>query len=154
MTTTIPAITIWQPWASLIAIGAKPDETRSWRVPVSVQQGSTLAIHAATRGLRTCWAEMLHAGLSAYIQAQRALGKAGLRPDELPLGAVVAVCRLKRCLPTEFRAQQLTATERLFGDYSAGRYAWELELLLDLSADPVPARGKQGLWEWTAPRWP
>jgi hypothetical protein len=25
------AITLWQPWASLIAIGAKKYETRSWR---------------------------------------------------------------------------------------------------------------------------
>lgn len=32
-TTTIPAITLWQPWASLIAVGAKRFETRAhnWR---------------------------------------------------------------------------------------------------------------------------
>ena len=27
------ALTIWQPWASLIIIGAKPFEWRRWRAP-------------------------------------------------------------------------------------------------------------------------
>jgi hypothetical protein len=26
----MPAISLWQPWASLIAVGIKPFETRSW----------------------------------------------------------------------------------------------------------------------------
>jgi hypothetical protein len=39
------AITIWQPWASLIAIGAKQYETRSWET----KYRGPIAIHAAKK---------------------------------------------------------------------------------------------------------
>lgn len=39
------AITLWQPWASLIACGAKTIETRSWGTPYR----GPLAIHASKR---------------------------------------------------------------------------------------------------------
>jgi hypothetical protein len=42
------AITLWQPWASLVAIGAKPYEFRSWRPPSWVI-GERVGIHAAAR---------------------------------------------------------------------------------------------------------
>lgn len=42
------AISLWQPWASLIACGAKPYETRSWAPPAELI-GATIAIHAAKK---------------------------------------------------------------------------------------------------------
>ncbi len=42
------AISLWQPWASLIACGAKPFETRSWAPPRSLI-GQPIAIHAAKK---------------------------------------------------------------------------------------------------------
>jgi hypothetical protein len=42
------AISLWQPWASLIACGAKPYETRSWAPPPDLI-GQTIAIHAAKK---------------------------------------------------------------------------------------------------------
>lgn len=42
------AISLWQPWASLIACGAKPFETRSWAPPRELI-GQTIAIHAAKK---------------------------------------------------------------------------------------------------------
>ena len=42
------AISLWQPWASLIACGAKPYETRSWAPPRDLI-GQTIAIHAAKK---------------------------------------------------------------------------------------------------------
>jgi ribosomal protein S27E len=42
------AISLWQPWASLIACGAKPFETRSWAPPRGLI-GQTIAIHAAKK---------------------------------------------------------------------------------------------------------
>ena len=42
------ALTIWQPWASLIAGGAKQYETRSW----ATQYRGPIAIHAAARYTR------------------------------------------------------------------------------------------------------
>lgn len=40
------AISLWQPWASLIACGAKPYETRDWAPPRDLI-GQPIAIHAA-----------------------------------------------------------------------------------------------------------
>jgi hypothetical protein len=42
------AISLWQPWASLIACGAKPFETRHWAPPRELI-GQTIAIHAAKK---------------------------------------------------------------------------------------------------------
>jgi len=43
--TRLKAITIWQPWASLIAIGEKQYETRSWKTDYR----GPIAIHAAAK---------------------------------------------------------------------------------------------------------
>lgn len=51
MTTHLKAITIWQPWASLIIIGAKPYEFRSWLPPKSLV-GQRIVNHAAARKTR------------------------------------------------------------------------------------------------------
>lgn len=42
------AISLWQPYASLIACGAKPYETRHWAPPLHLI-GQTVAIHAAKK---------------------------------------------------------------------------------------------------------
>jgi hypothetical protein len=42
---SIPAITLWQPWATLVARGLKVHETRSWWPPAWLV-GKRLAIHA------------------------------------------------------------------------------------------------------------
>jgi hypothetical protein len=44
----LKAISLWQPWASLIAVGAKPFETRHWAPPRELI-GQTVAIHAAKK---------------------------------------------------------------------------------------------------------
>ena len=45
------ALTVWQPWASLIAIGAKPYEFRGWACPIALR-GKRIAIHAGVRPMR------------------------------------------------------------------------------------------------------
>lgn len=56
------AISLHQPWASLIMCGAKRVETRSWRPPESLI-GERIAIHAAKR-IDDC---VLDAPFSRYI---------------------------------------------------------------------------------------
>lgn len=46
------ALTVWQPWASLIIVGAKPYEFRGWRFPQSLL-GQRIVIHAAARKIRS-----------------------------------------------------------------------------------------------------
>src|ERR1700731_1099317 len=45
------AITIWQPWASLIMIGAKPHEFRGYPAPRFVR-GQRIVIHAGARPVK------------------------------------------------------------------------------------------------------
>ncbi|WP_416367281.1 ASCH domain-containing protein [Paenibacillus sanfengchensis] len=49
------------------------------------------------------------------------------------------------------RALVVAGQEYRFGDFALGRYGWELAEVRKLP-EPVPAAGKQGLWNWEA-RW-
>jgi hypothetical protein len=66
--------------------------------------------------------------------------------DELPLGAVIATADLVGChkMTEQFIASQ-TEQEQLFGDWTPGRYAWELRNVRQVK--PVAVPGKQGLWD-------
>lgn len=131
------AITLWQPWATLVAIGAKEYETRSWKTSYR----GPLAIHAA---LTT-----KHINLARQNESmQTALLDAGyLITEQIPFGAVIAVVELVDCFPVEQIWHQLSEEEADFGDYGAGRYAWELRLIREVKPY-VPVRGRQGIWHW------
>lgn len=148
-TITIPAITLWQPWATLMAIGAKQVETRSWPMPAWLR-GQLIAIHAA----QTWNAELQH--LAASYPFRRTLSASGYTvPDALPRGCVVAVVRCGECRATSdfghwWRDEEFPRYEHDFGDYSAGRYAWVTDLAQRIDP-PIPAQGKQGIWRWEVP---
>jgi hypothetical protein len=127
----VRALTLHQPWAHLIATGRKTFETRSW----STTYRGPIAIHAG----RT-------------VDEEYAL-ECGIDPAALTRGAIVAVARLVAIIPTEqaIRAIEQTmpaaqaAEELRHGDYSPGRFAWEL-----MGVRPVPALrigGQLGLWD-------
>jgi hypothetical protein len=127
------ALTLTQPYASLVAWGDKKIETRSW----STQYRGELAIHAArtfpAMARKLCDREPFRSVL-------------GCSPEELPLGAILAICRLTECFP--ITPDNLPPEPELsFGIYSPGRYAWVLEDVHMLPR-PVLARGRLGLWEW------
>jgi hypothetical protein len=132
------ALTLWQPWATLIAIGAKPYETRSWKTAYR----GPLIIHAARRLTRldrqNCQTEPFRG---------RLLAQGFETPDDLPRGAAVAVGDLITVAPTEVLRTTLTQDELPFGDYRDNRYAWKLANVHRFS-EPIPARGSQGLWNW------
>lgn len=143
------ALTIMQPYASLIAVESKRIETRCWPAP-SWMVGQRIAIHAGkgddywplarTEPFRTHIAAALEAGTLATVDG------------EMPIGCVVATAILDRCAPiTDAGTTELERTnpdERAFGGYdlSAGaRFAWVLRDVERLP-EPVPARGGQKLW--------
>lgn len=161
------AITLTQPWATLVAIGAKKFETRSWQTSYR----GPLAIHAAKGFPRwareLCMAEPFAGALSGLLED---CPPGLLYP--LPLGQIVAVCDLTQIYSTNARVLSLSAVdvsfssedgwtggqvssfqlpppepERSFGDYSPNRYAWRLENVQAL-VQPVPAKGALSLWEW------
>ena len=131
--TALLALTLTQPWATLVALGAKRYETRSWRT----RYQGTLTIHAAK-------------GFPAWARAEcaeepfaTALG--GLNSRDLPIGAIVAVAELVRCVPTDPPPPMIGKQEISFGDWSPGRWAWELKDVRAL-ATPIPCRGALSLW--------
>lgn len=168
----IRAITLTQPWATLVAIGAKRIETRSW----STSHRGPLAIHAAKHWTTD---ERVMCRVQPFKDV---LVQGGVKviPDDLPLGAIVATARLVDCLPIYtgklprgvrcvkvddqnivriWKASALSGEpmhvgdiqhnewEAWFGSYATGRYAWILDDVLKLS-EPIPARGALGLWNW------
>lgn len=146
------ALSVLQPWASLIALGAKRYETRSWQT----RYRGRVAIHASAK---FTLAERIEVDSSWWLCG--ALGRRmGSSHEDLPTAAVLAFATLVDCIPTErltvgdLDARRMRPgfgesyawTERQLGDFTPGRFAWLLEAIQ--SIDPVPARGSLGLWEW------
>lgn len=152
------AITLHQPWATLMAIGAKRIETRSW----STQHRGPLAIHAAKAlpayAKRACydlppsmWQALGWPVVGAWTDVE-----AGIR--QLPVGAIVATVVLVGCVrtidvfchpPRVFFGEGTVPGEfeRELGNYEPGRFAWVTTNLKSIDP-PIPASGAQGLWEW------
>ncbi|MEK5162049.1 ASCH domain-containing protein [Paenibacillus sp. FSL R5-0527] len=143
------AITILQPWASLIALGEKRFETRSW----PTKHRGSLAIHAGKKVDRE---------ICEQEPFRSVLAKHGYTADNLPTGAVVAVSELRECfkvfrdvlggvviLESEKRKTHFSTldNEFHFGWYEKGRFAWELTDVRRLP-EPIPAKGQQRLWNW------
>lgn len=147
------AITLWQPYASLIAVKAKTIETRAWAPPLSVC-GERIAIHAAKRPCDPAELAAISVKLAAAVQ--HVLGERFLH--ELPYGAVVATARLvfvDRVVAhsldgRRWRGQHRTGPIDVFGDFTPGRWLWGLAEIEALDP-PIPARGHQTLWDWPAP---
>ncbi len=128
---SVKAISLTQPWATAIMRGLKTYETRSWETRY---QGA-IAIHAA----------------KSMSSADRYFAEEQLGADiakNLPLGCILGICRLHFVIPiTNDFARQLTLSEDKWGDYSPGRFAWNLDHIR-----PFPKtyaiRGHLGLWTW------
>lgn len=143
------AISLVQPYATLVAIGAKRIETRS-RNFVGAYRGP-LAIHAS--GALPKWARDIYS-----TEPFKAVLAANGITDycQLPLGKVLAYSNLVAVLPMEARGclsgvfadypELDTPQERAFGDYSVGRLALVLEDIKRLDV-PIPAKGALGLWQ-------
>lgn len=136
----ILALTVLDPWATLIRLSAKQYETRSW----STNYRGDLVVHAGKNP------DYLMPALSSRMFAS-VLQPAGYRGDvDFHLGCALCVVTLAACLPVEQVRDQLDPDERAFGDFSDGRFAWKLEHVRPF-ARPIPWRGAQGLWQWTEP---
>ena len=147
------AVTLYQPWASLIALGVKQHETRGWR-PCAAAHGATIAIHAGKRRVFPDLEEipLLSGQVENLIHA-----------DHLPAGEVVATARLASSFRVQSwvqhgdggyaaRATQVSGEPvepwpriDVYGDWTVGRWIWVLRDVAVL-VDPLPARGEQGLW--------
>ena len=141
------AITLWQPWATLVAIGAKTIETRSW----STSYRGPLAIHAAKSTPARAWREAMRPGGNIEL-ALRAF-RVAKDPRDLPRGVILATCVLADVEEAEKckariheRGDAEESMALMFGDFSPGRFAWHLVGIKPCEA-PIEWPGMQGLWE-------
>lgn len=101
------AISLWQPWASLIACGAKPFETRSWAPPRGLI-GQPIAIHAAKKidkgatqfAEELCYGQHKDGGFELADKLGDTMSRADVEimgvfgQAVMPIGSVVAIARL------------------------------------------------------------
>lgn len=142
------AITIWQPWASLLVSGQKKYETRSW----ATSYRGLIAIHAAKRPVRQTIDALAAGNGWDTLERFESLFPGHGELAQLSTGAIVGKALLVRCnLIDEAFVATLTPQERDLGDFTLGRYAWEFSDMVQI-APPIPVRGAQGLWEWSEHR--
>lgn len=136
------ALTLWQPWATLVSLGHKTLETRSW----PTEYRGPLAIHAGK------------ATSQLYLQREYPYTKylADYR-SPFPLGCIVAICNLvdvwKLGSPnawTDKEHRLMAIADIDLGNVSHGRYGWRLDDIQELAL-PIGATGKQRLWNWESP---
>lgn len=113
------ALTLHQPWATLIGLGVKSIETRSWAAPKSLI-GQRIAIHAAKRP----WSSgqvgdyMLNK-FAMWLQPPHSLPDGYVRSPvvapaiPMPLGAMVCTAVLVDCVPID----RWSTASHTIGDY-------------------------------------
>jgi activating signal cointegrator 1 len=152
------ALTLYQPHATLMAIGAKPFETRGWfphKHALDLSKAKyrakddALAARARARAPRIVYPVAIHASSNFPPEERRfciendicraALARTGYHsPNALPLGALVAVVEFIRIIPT-----QVAVTEVIGGNGKWTEPARIEEVLT--FGDFAPGR-----WAWEA----
>lgn len=142
-------LTIKQPWASLIALGEKKIETRSWKTSYR----GTLLIHAGKK---------IETSICKQDPFTEILYKHNIVLEQnMPVGAIIAKCELVDCLkiigavyengifkPKLSNGETVSIhNEWYFGDYTPGRYAWKLDNV-KLLKKIISIKGKLSLWNY------
>ena len=128
---TLPALTISQPYASLIASGEKWVENRSW----GTRYRGRIAIHAGK-------------GMQYLTRKQLA---------EYPTGCLLAIVELAACVSlNSLRRWRVRQADHFFGGYTVskildhehteGPVCWILGDVRPIDP-PIPYSGARGLWE-------
>lgn len=136
------ALTLTEPWATLMMLQAKRIETRSWRLPNYII-GQEVAIHSA-KGY-PLWAKDVR-------NCRKAIGILGTVEPDHNRGKVLCVVKFIGCRFTEDVRKQVSDAELCFGNYEDGRFAWFTEFIKVL--EPTLAVGHLGFWDWEAPTRP
>ncbi|MFN7400336.1 MAG: ASCH domain-containing protein [Sandaracinobacter sp.] len=149
------ALTLWQPWASLVVFGAKPYEFRGWRPPVSLV-GQRIVIHAGARKPQQREIDQLrrlleaggrYAAQTCLTPVEKALKVLSWREWPLAAGlgtAVVGEPRSGAEIGADFGAiNAVNDSDR----HLHCNWGWPM-LEIERWAQPFPMKGAQGLWTW------
>lgn len=168
------ALTIWQPWASLIMVGAKPYEFRAWRFP-SRMIGDRVVNHAGSRPMRI--GEILD--LIDRLKSPAAWSTALIRDKAMPI-LELALQQVTRPKISEGDMFEEAAPPHLpvaagLGTFALGEprngndiarefgmpvndsdrneeanWGWPVNDV-EPFIQPIPAKGAQGFWPWATP---
>lgn len=123
------AITIKQPFASLIAAGIKEYEFRTWKTKY---RGEIL----------------IHAGKGVDKKAMKKFEKYGL---EYPSGCIIAKVNLSDCIKVDDEFRQILSVKNPEVYHSIIKHdEWEgygFKLDNVRKIEPIPAKGKLSIWE-------
>lgn len=155
-------LSLLQPWATLVVIGAKKIETRSW----NTNYRGPVLIHASKKKLPELLKLQCTWSFDAAFHSLGGTMSPGAKVDftrDLPFGAIIGMTEITDCRPTDsFTVKELDSkrypqgrindcwTERQLGDYSPGRYGWLLSNPV-LFKSVIPVKGSLGLWEYNGP---
>ncbi|MBE9199074.1 MULTISPECIES: ASCH domain-containing protein [unclassified Nodularia (in: cyanobacteria)] len=127
------ALSLWQPWASAIALGMKSVETRSW----GTKYRGYLLICSAQKDTRE--QELYFYEIIKPIDRR-------LTYNDFPFGVAVAVVNIKRVVKiTEKLITEQSDLEKKLGLWEVGRYAWVFDEIRPIT--PFEVKGKQGLFD-------
>ena len=151
------ALTIWQPWASLIMIGAKPYEFRRWdyRTSERALEGSRIVIHAGARPIKLSEVEDIIARMADGYSSMRAaiampllerIRAAHKGRGIVPLAAGLGTAVLGKPKSVAALFNSPADSDRI--DHHM--WAWPLRDIVRWE-HPVELRGSQGFWSWPLP---
>jgi hypothetical protein len=128
------ALTVKEPWASLIADGTKLIENRSW----FTRHRGRLAIHAGCAWERRAGELMSTALGSTVPQPIR---------NHHTAGHVLAIVELVDCVPLAELAQRYPMHARTNREHLFGPWCWVLDNVQPVvTTETIP--GRLGLWNW------
>ena len=145
-------LALWQPYASLCVVPdpargtpAKVHETRHWDLRSRGSRSLGLPVHVAIHATKT----LDYRNASAFDDLWPILNRLGYRngAESMPFGQIVGIATIVRVVPTVDRAatrrfEGAHADDYQCGDFSAGRFAWQLADARPLPT-PIPHRGRQ-----------
>ena len=123
------ALTIRQPWASLIILGYKRFEFRGWK---TTYRGEFL----------------IHAGKTIDKEAKERLKT--FLPEELPTGKILGKVTLTNCIKCDdnFKEMCLKENPEIYAKSTfTERYAFEVNNV-EKFEEPIEAKGKLNFWEY------
>jgi hypothetical protein len=141
---TIKAVTIHEPYATLMRYGIKTVETRTW---ATRHRGPLLVCASKSRTVMNGKPEVVKAAIEAIQEVD-----AGFDPDKgFSSGHAVAIVDVVDCVTLDGGPVEHREAELEFGNYDAGNVGWLTERMSSVDMAPFPVQGKQRLFDVEVP---
>lgn len=127
-------LTLIQPWATLVILGEKKIETRSWKT----NYRGEIAIHAGKKVDKSVFEEPYYKDI---------FKKYNLTPDNIIRSAIIGTCSIIDVKRTEELVGVISERERAFGNYCPDRFGWILDDIKPIQ--PIRnVKGMLGFWSF------